>query len=107
MLSRVSRDNMKIVPMATMGTIAHSHKDLAWRASTTTWLPWLPREWCQRTRSSDTSENRVWTPFGLRTDSTHGHNSTSSLALSLLLRARSIGHCAVVSRNRRQHLILI
>ena len=43
MLSPQSRDNNKIVSMATMDTTALSGKGLAWRPSTSTWSPRVPR----------------------------------------------------------------
>jgi hypothetical protein len=43
MLSRHSRDDNNFVQMATMDTIALSHKRLMWLTTVTTWSPWLPR----------------------------------------------------------------
>jgi hypothetical protein len=54
-LSPQSRDNNKIVNMATMDTTRLNRKDLARYSMATTWSPWLPR----------TQPRRVWTPNGL------------------------------------------
>jgi hypothetical protein len=43
MLSPQSRDNNKIVQVATMDTIPLNWKEMERKSMAPTWLPWLPR----------------------------------------------------------------
>jgi hypothetical protein len=66
MLSPQSRDNNKIVKVATMDTISLTGKGIEPHRKAPKWLPWLPR----------TQPLRVWTPYGLQRGTFREHDGT-------------------------------